>query len=402
MMPSFCRAVIPLAAALQASVAAGLPFKDAGTPAGQSSRDVAASQALQPLPGQMERSSPGLSPMARAASSSPRSTPFSAGAPTQEEEALGPAAEEEGTEQVSQPVHAAVEASRLLHGVRQQEEVHIPQVLFLWSTQVRQGQILAMTHHFVGCPPPAHGLELPWRLAGCFEGALSMVKDRGSCSSLDVQNFSWQRLGLIGKNAGWHETHIRVCCLLQAAAAGESLEIENARLRCELASQIALDCARSALAGRDPAAVPTSAGSSPDGGAPSGAGGLGASGLLRSVSVPAVQGSVVGLGAWAGTPTQAGSVLVPGHGQAQVMDLVPPHGLPHGGSGRAACAQETASKTGVLRGSAGVLMHRLCVKPTAQPNVVSACTAVHTQADVQAPPQPLSQSCNSFLQGAVL
>eukprot|EP00891_Asterochloris_glomerata_P000620 jgi/Astpho2/620/fgenesh1_pg.00013_%23_39_t len=179
---------------LQASVAVSLPFKDAGTPAGQSSCDVAASQALQPLPGQMERSSPSLSPTARAASSSPRGTPFSAGAPTQEEEALGPATEEEGSE--------------------------------------------------------------------------------------------------------------------QAAAAGESLEIENARLRCELASQIALECARSALTGRDPT------GFSPDRSAPSGSGGPSASGLLRSVSVPAVQGSVVGLAAWAGGSTQAGSVVVPGRGQA--------------------------------------------------------------------------------------
>ncbi len=92
-------------------MAVSLPFKDAGTPAGQSSRDVAASQALQPLPGQMERSSPSLSPTARAASSSPRGTPFSAGAPTQEEEALGPATEEEGSEQVSQHIDFAVEVN---------------------------------------------------------------------------------------------------------------------------------------------------------------------------------------------------------------------------------------------------------------------------------------------------
>ena len=115
MVSSFCRRVtapaFTTACRLQASVAAGLPFKDTGTPAGQSSRDVAASQALQPLPGQMDRSSPGLSPTARAASSSPRATPFSAGAPTQEEEALGPATEE-GPEQVSQPAHTAVEQSR--------------------------------------------------------------------------------------------------------------------------------------------------------------------------------------------------------------------------------------------------------------------------------------------------
>ena len=113
-----------------------------------------------------------------------------------------------------------------------------------------------------------------------------------------------------------------VCCLLQAAAAEESLEIENARLRCELASQIALECARSALAGRDP----SSTGSSPDRGTTSGAGGPSASGLLRSVSVPAVQGSVVGTGAWAAMPAQAGSVLVPGRGQAAQVRCIHPTG----------------------------------------------------------------------------
>ena len=113
-----------------------------------------------------------------------------------------------------------------------------------------------------------------------------------------------------------------MCCLLQAAAAGESLEIENARLRCELASQIALECARSAFTGRDPT------GFSPDRSAPSGSGGPSASGLLRSVSVPAVQGSVVGLAAWAGGSTQAGSVVVPGRGQAaQVRWMQPMGGL---------------------------------------------------------------------------
>ena len=114
-------------------------------------------------------------------------------------------------------------------------------------------------------------------------------------------------------------------CLLQAAA-GESLEIENARLRCELASQIALECARSALAGRDPNANPNPTGSSPDRGTTSGAGGPSASGLLRSVSVPAVQGSVVGMGAWAAVPAQAGSVLVPGRGQAAQVRWVHPMG----------------------------------------------------------------------------
>ena len=180
-------------------MAAGLPFKDAGTPAGQSSRDVAASQALQPLPGQMERSSPGPSPTARAASSSPGSTPFSAGAPSQEEEALGPAAEEEGPEQVTQALHAAVEhkwtairreaARRGAHAFK-----------FCFFGQNRCGKAAELRNDTALCGLPAACSRsttavIPCRvMQGALKGrsALSQV-ELGSCNSQGyTTRTSWQ------------------------------------------------------------------------------------------------------------------------------------------------------------------------------------------------------------------